>query len=55
MTLREKGTEKIVKAGDSWTENPGNVHAVVNAGSVTARVVASFLIPKGAEITTPVK
>lgn len=55
MTLREKGTEKIVKAGESWTENPGNVHAVVNAGTATARVVASFLIPKGAEITTIVK
>lgn len=55
MTLREKGTERIVKAGESWTENPGNVHEVVNAGSVTARVVACFLIPKGAEITTPVK
>jgi quercetin dioxygenase-like cupin family protein len=55
MTLREKGTEKIVKAGESWTENPGNIHAVINAGPVTARIVASFLIPKGAEITTPVK
>lgn len=55
MTLREKGTEKIVKAGESWTENPGNVHAVVNAGTAPARVVASFLIPKGAEITTIVK
>lgn len=55
MTLREKGTERIVKAGESWTEAPGNVHAVVNAGTATARVVAVFLLPKGAEVQTMVK
>jgi len=55
MTLREKGTEKIVKAGESWTESPGNIHAVVNAGTATARVVAVFLLPKGAEVQTMVK
>jgi len=55
MTLREKGTEKIVKAGESWTESPGNVHAVVNAGTTTARVVAVFLLPKGAEVQTMVR
>jgi quercetin dioxygenase-like cupin family protein len=55
MTLREKGTEKIVKVGESWTESPGDVHAVVNAGTTTARVVATFLLPKGAEMTTFVK
>jgi len=55
MTLREKGTEKIVKAGESWTESPGNVHAIVNAGPAAARLVAAFLLPKGAEMTTFVK
>lgn len=55
MTLREKGTEKIFKAGESWTEYPGNVTSVVNTGRAPARVVASFLIPKGAEVTTFVK
>ena len=55
MTLREKGSEKIVKAGESWTESPGNIHAVVNAGTATARVVAVFLLPKGAEAQTMVK
>ena len=55
MTLREKGIEKIVKAGESWTESPGNVHAVVNAGPAAARLVAVFLLPKGAEMTTFVK
>jgi len=55
MTLREKGAEKIVKAGENWTESPGNVHAVGNAGTATARVAAVFLLPKGAELTTLVK
>ena len=55
MTLSEKGAEKIVKAGESWTEYPGNVHSVVNAGTDSARVVAVFLLPKGAEAQTMVK
>ena len=55
MTLREKGTEKVVKAGESWTEAPGNIHAVANAGTATSRVVAVFLLPKGAEAQTMVK
>jgi len=55
MTLREKGTEKIMKTGESWTESPGNVHSVVNAGTTATRVVAVYLVPKGAEVTTIVK
>ena len=55
ITLREKGAEKIVKAGESWTESPGNVHAVINAGTAPVRVVAAFLLPKGAVMTTFVK
>lgn len=55
MTLREKGTERIMKAGESWTENPGNEHSVINAGTVPARVAVSMLLPKGAEATTLIK
>ena len=55
MTLREKGAERVIKTGESWTEHPGDVHAVVNAGTVTARVAISILLPKGAEATTMVK
>jgi len=52
ITLREKGTERIIKTGESWTERPGDVHAAVNAGSTSARVAVSMLLPKGAEATT---
>lgn len=55
MTLREKGTERVIKAGESWTEDPGNEHSVINAGKVTARVAGSMLIPKGGEVTTIIK
>ena len=52
ITLREKGTEKVIKAGGNWTENPGDIHSAVNAGDTTARVAVSMLVPKGAEPTT---
>ncbi|HEY6873073.1 MAG TPA: cupin domain-containing protein [Geobacteraceae bacterium] len=55
ITVREKGIERVMKAGDSWTESPGNEHAAINAGSVTARVAVSMLLPKGAEATTIIK
>ncbi len=55
MTLKEKGTERVIKAGESWTENPGDHHSVVNAGAAAARVVVNMLLPKGAETTTIIK
>lgn len=55
LTLKEKGAEKIMKTGESWTENPGDRHAVINAGTVPTRVAVSFLLPRGAEVTTLVK
>lgn len=54
ITLKEKGTERVVKTGESWTEAPGAVHSVVNKGA-PARVAVSILLPKGAEMQTPVK
>ena len=55
MTLKEKGSEKIMRAGESWTENPGDLHSVVNAGATAARVVVNMLLPRGAEATTLIK
>lgn len=55
VTLREKGSERVMKQGKSWTEDPGNEHSVVNVGGVTARVAVSMLLPKGAEATTIIK
>jgi len=55
MTLKEKGSERIIRAGESWTENPGDLHSVVNAGAAAARVVVNMLLPRGAEATTLIK
>lgn len=55
MTLREKDTERILRTGESWTENPGDIHSVVNAGGANARVAVSMLLPKGRESTTIIK
>ena len=52
ITLREKGTERTIKAGGNWTENPGDIHSAVNAGDTPARVAVSLLVPKGAKPTT---
>ncbi len=55
ITFRENGSERTIKAGGNWTENPGDIHSAVNAGSTTARVAVSMLVPKGAEPTTIIK
>ncbi len=55
ITLMEKGAQITKKPGESWTEKPGDEHAVVNAGSAPVRVAVSMLLPKGAEATSLVK
>ena len=55
MTLKEKGSERIIRAGESWTENPSDLHSVVNAGATPARIVVNMLLPRGAEATTLIK
>ena len=55
MTLTEKGTQRIIKTGESWTENTGDQHSAVNAGMVNTRVAVSILLPKGGEVTTMIK
>ena len=55
LTLNEKGTQRIIKTGESWTENTGDQHSAVNAGMVNTRVAVSILLPKGGEVTTMIK
>ena len=47
--------KRIVKAGESWTEKPSDMHAVANQSSGTPRAVATYVIPKGAVRATVVK
>jgi quercetin dioxygenase-like cupin family protein len=54
LTLHERGGDRVVKAGESFTESPGNVHSVDNMGPDPVRIAVSVLLPKGQEITTMV-
>jgi len=55
ITLIDATGQKTVKAGGMFAENPGVPHSAVNNGSVTTRLAASYLIPKGADLFTMVK
>lgn len=55
MTLKEKGGQRVIRAGESWTEGPGYIHSAVNSGAVPTRIVVSILMPRGAEATMIVK
>jgi quercetin dioxygenase-like cupin family protein len=55
LILTDAAGERVVKAGESWTENAGDVHAIVNRSAGTTRLVASSLFPKGVARTTVVK
>jgi len=53
ITTRHDKAEKTFKVGESWAEEPGEVIATGNLGTVNARMSALFLLPKGAKLTTP--
>jgi len=55
VTLVEAGSERTVKAPQSWQEIPDTPNALFNKSSGYARVVAAYLIPKGAAQTTFIK
>ena len=55
LTLVDEGGERIVRAGESWTEKAGDKHAIMNKSAGTIRVVSSALFPKGVPRTTVVK
>ena len=55
LTLVEAAGERIVRAGESWTEKAGDKHAIMNKSAATVRVVSSALFPKGAPRTMVVK
>lgn len=52
ITRRANGAEQIFKPGESWTETIDQVHAVGNTGSKKARLMVTWLLPKGAQLTT---
>jgi quercetin dioxygenase-like cupin family protein len=54
VTLNRDGTETTYKMGDSFTETPGQTLQAFNRGSTELIVVATYLLPDGAQLTTNV-
>jgi len=54
LTLNRDGTETTYKMGDSFTETPGQTLQAFNRGSAELIVVATYLLPDGAQLTTNV-
>jgi LPXTG-motif cell wall-anchored protein len=52
MTRRRGGVEDKFKAGEGWIETSGDVHAAGNSTGTPARVLVTFLLSKGAPLTT---
>jgi quercetin dioxygenase-like cupin family protein len=54
VTLNSDGVEKTYGVGESFTETPGQTLQAFNRGSTELIVVATFLLPDGAQLTTNV-
>lgn len=52
VTLNRDGTDKTYSVGDSFTESPGQTLQAFNRGSTELIVVATYLLPDGAQLTT---
>jgi quercetin dioxygenase-like cupin family protein len=55
ITLRHNGKDHPYKAGQSWTDRKGQVHAAGNVGQGKTRLLTNLLIPKGAPQITVVQ
>jgi quercetin dioxygenase-like cupin family protein len=51
LTFNLEGVDHVYKEGESFVEVPNQVGQARNAGTVPARVMASYLIPQGAPLS----
>lgn len=54
LTLQGPDGVHIYRAGDSFVEQPGYVYAAVNAGNTPASLMVTYMVPRGAPVTTVV-
>ena len=54
ITFRTGGGEKVYQVGESFIELPGVVGQARNAGTARTTVLATYLLPQGAPLSTPV-
>jgi len=52
ITLNSDGEEKTYSVGESFTETPSQTLQAFNRGSTELIVVATFILPDGAQLTT---
>ena len=52
VTLNSDWTEKAYNRGESFTEMPGQTPQAFNRGTTELIVVATYLLPDGAQLTT---
>jgi quercetin dioxygenase-like cupin family protein len=52
VVLNSDGVEKTYNVGDSFTETPGEALQAFNRGTADLIVVAAYLLPDGAQLTT---
>lgn len=54
ITFRTGGTETVYGVGESFVEQPGVVGQAVNTSGAKTSVMITYLLPKGAALSTPV-
>src|SRR5688500_3070335 len=55
LTLDHEGTPTVtLKEGETFSVEPGKIHEGMNKGTVTTRLVATFVFPKDRPMTTQV-
>ena len=55
LTLDYEGKPTTTyKAGDSFILEPGKIHEGINNGNSPVKAVATFIVAKGASLTTPI-
>ena len=52
LTLSEGGSEQAYRAGETIVEEPGHFYSATNASSGNTRLFATYVLPKGAPLTT---
>ena len=53
ITLRRQGTETTFATGEDWVDPPDMVHDARNTGAAKASLLATFLVPRGAQVSAP--
>jgi len=52
ITLRIGRVDQTFKAGEGWVDRPCTLHMAGNSGAAPARLIASFVVPKGVPPST---